>query len=76
VWIQPISAHNSLLTGNLTGIFATKLPFVETAGRKVAQISVRYMQIPYAEEQGISCNEQGIAKVASANLRRMGVAIF
>lgn len=56
-----------LLTGNLTGIFATKRPFSETIGRRCCANSVRYAQIPYAEEQRISGSEHSICSVASAN---------
>ncbi len=72
VRIEPVSGCYSLLTGNLTGIFARKWPFAETAGRNAAQIQARCMQIPYAKEQGISCSEQGFENSYQRSPRRVG----
>jgi hypothetical protein len=57
---RPLSRHNSLLTGKITGNFADSdtSPRFWRPGRPVNSMASK--RIPYATEQGIFFTEQGI----------------
>src|ERR1700730_12629515 len=61
--VQPVSATNSLVSGNFTGNFAFFRDLGSTSSLELPVVRRLSKQIPYATKQGNSSLDEGISKL-------------